>query len=574
MRLRTSSAAHRPNNARRKTTDSERRPGIETSAKSHGSISNVHLPCTASVIAVVLLVFGKSAAVPAALPDAVRIDSGLISAAAPIDSGVRVFKGIPFAAPPTGSWRWRAPQPVTPWNGVRKAETYGPVCVQPAGIGRLNVSVDLPGSPRIDEDCLYLNVWTAAASSNERRPVMVWIFGGAYTEGAGSSPHSDGEALARKGVVLVTFNYRLGPFGFLAHPALTQESGVNASGNYALMDAIAALRWVQFNIEAFGGDAGNVTIFGESAGAAISAALVGSPEAKGLFERAISESGAWMGLAMAPMRTRAQAEEDAVRAASAIGASTVSELRAKSTQEVQRGLRGSGMIVDGWVVPEDLSLTFARGGQNDVDVLVGSNKDEGTFVMRGPTADEWTTRVRARWGDFADAYLKVYAASSDAEASTSSRAAFSDEMAWHMRLYAALQAKRGKKAYLYYFTHEPPTEPGKPNLRATHTAEIPYVFNNLKPMRVFPDGSSPELASASTRDQSLAEIVSSYWVNFARKGDPNGTGLPTWPAFHDRGTGRAMLLRVPPEVEPAPRIDKLNLYDALYEKQMQAIRSR
>jgi para-nitrobenzyl esterase len=531
-------------------------------------------PCTSSVITVVLLVLARSATVPAALPDLVRIDSGSISSTAPTDSGVRVFKGIPFAAPPVGPLRWQAPQPVAYWSGVRKAGTYGPVCIQPAGVGRLNVSVDLAGSPRIDEDCLYLNVWTAAASPTERRPVMVWIFGGAYTEGAGSSPHSDGEALARKGVVLVTFNYRLGPFGFLAHPGLTQESGVNASGNYALMDAIAALRWVRTNIAAFGGDPRNVTIFGESAGAAISAGLVGSPEAKGLFQRAISESGAWMGLALAPMRTRVQAEEDAVRAASAIGASTVSELRAKSAQEVQKALRGAGMIVDGWVVPEDLSLTFARGGQSDVDVLVGSNKDEGTFAMRGPSADQWTTRVRARWGDLGDAYLKLYPASSDEEASASSQAAFSDEMGWHMRLYAELQAKRGKKAYLYYFTHEPPTEPGKPNLGATHTAEIPYVFNNLKPTRVFPDGSSPQLASASARDQSLAEIVSSYWVNFARTGDPNGAGLPTWPAFHDRSKDRAMLLRVPPEVEAAPPIDKLNVYDALYARQMQAIRSR
>jgi para-nitrobenzyl esterase len=340
------------------------------------------------------------------------------------------------------------------------------------------------------------------------------------------------------------------------------------------MDAIAALRWVRTNIEAFGGDPRNVTIFGESAGAAMSAALVGSPEAKGLFQRAISESGAWMGLGMAPMRTRVQAEEDAVRAVDAIGVSTISELRAKSAEEVQKGLKGAGMIVDGWIIPEDLSLTFARAGQNDVDVLVGSNKDEGTFVMRGPTADQWTIRVRARWADLADAYLKLYPANSDAEASASSQAAFSDEMSWHMRLYAELQAKRGKKAYLYYFAHEPPTEPGKPNLRATHTAEIPYVFNNLKPARVFPDGSSPELASASVPDQSLADIVSSYWVNFARRGDPNGTGLPTWPAFHDRSKDRAMLLRVPPEVEPAPLIDKLKVYDAIYANQMLAIQSR
>src|SRR5262245_37564688 len=230
----------------------------------------------------------------AAIPQPIATDAGLLSGTSASAPGVLVFKGIPFAAAPVGDLRWRAPQPAAKWTGVRKADTFGNVCVQPKGVGRLNVSVDLPGSPAASEDCLYLNVWTSAQSASERRPVMVWIFGGAYAEGAGSSPHNDGEALARKGAVVVTFNYRLGPFGFFSHPELTKESGHNASGNQALMDAIAALKWVQANIAAFGGDPRNVTIFGESAGAAIAAGLVGSPRGAGLFHRAISESGAWM----------------------------------------------------------------------------------------------------------------------------------------------------------------------------------------------------------------------------------------------------------------------------------------
>jgi para-nitrobenzyl esterase len=513
----------------------------------------------------------------AAAPDPVRTDAGQLSGVT-LASGVRVFKGIPFAAPPVGNLRWRPAQPPARWEGVRKADTFGNVCTQPKGRGRLNVSVDLPDSPPAGEDCLYLNVWTAAASASERRPVMVWIFGGAYTEGAGSSPHNDGEALARKGVVSVSVNYRLGPFGFFSHPELTKESGKNASGNQAMSDNIAALRWVQKNIAAFGGDPNNVTIFGESAGAALVAGLTGSPEAKGLFHRAISESGAWMGLQMAPMRPRASAEQPTPGRGGepAPPLLPLAELRAKSTDEITAMLRGAGMIIDGWMVPEDLSITFAQGRQNGVDVLVGANKDEGSFNAAPVTVAQWTARVKQRWGDLADQYLALYPAGNDEEATASSQRQFADEMFWHMRLFALDQAKRGKKAWLYYFTHEPPTAPGTRNLRATHTAEIPYVFNNLKAPRVYPDASSPELASASAKDREFAETVSSYWVNFARSGDPNGKGLAPWPAFRDaRGglaasgvEGRSMVLG--PQVDP-PSAAKLALYDKLYAKQMATV---
>jgi para-nitrobenzyl esterase len=508
------------------------------------------------------------AVVPAAVSEPVKTDAGLVSGIHSSTGSVRVFKGIPFAAPPVGELRWKAPQPVAKWKIVKKADTFGSVCVQPKGNGRLNVSVDLPDSPLVSEDCLYLNVWTAAGSSAERRPVMVWIFGGAYTEGAGSSPHNDGEALAKKGVVAVTFNYRLGPFGFFSHPELTRESEHQGSGNYALMDAIAALRWVKTNIAAFGGDPQNVTIFGESAGSSMSAALVGSPEARGLVQHAISESGAWMGLGMSTMRTRTEAEQPATGRGGAPAAplAPLAELRARSTAEVTKTLRGSGMIADGWIIPEDLSLTFSQGRQNAVDVLVGSNKDEGTFA--GPTtAAQWTTRVRERWGDLADDYLKAYPAGSDLEATTSSQMAFRDEMAWHMRVYAERQVAIGQRAFLYFFTHEPPVESGVRNLKATHTVEIPYVFNNLVPPRVFPDVSSPALALASTKDRALADTVSSYWVNFARTGNPNGKGLPAWAAFKDARSSPPMILG---DIKEVPDSTTLALYDRLYAKQMAA----
>jgi para-nitrobenzyl esterase len=498
----------------------------------------------------------------AIVQEPVKTDAGLISGTSAAAPGVRVFKGIPFAAPPIGALRWRAPQPVAKWTGVRSADKFGSVCVQPKGAGRLNISVDLPDSPAASEDCLYLNVWTAAQSASERRPVMFWIYGGAYAEGAGSNPNTGGEALARQGAVVVTFNYRLGPFGFFSHPELTKESGHNASGNQALMDTIAALKWVQTNIAAFGGDPRNVTIFGESAGAAMAAGLVGSPNTAGLFRRAISESGAWMGLGIAAMRTRQQAEQPTGRRggpaqtpnASALGATLMSlaELRAKSTDEISRTLFGAGMIVDGWIIPEDQSLTFAQGRQQPVDVLAGSNKDEGTFAG-DTTAAVWTNRVRQRWGDLADDYLKLYPAGSDEEATRSSRMAFRDELAWHMRLYASLQTKRGNRAYWYFFTHEPPYPPGARNLSATHAVEIPYVFNNLRAPRVFPDASSPELASASASERALAERVSSYWVNFARAGDP----------MFNVASAAPMIIG---EIKEAPDPQRLAIYDKLYAK--------
>jgi para-nitrobenzyl esterase len=492
-----------------------------------------------------MVIAASVATLPAAVSDPVTTEGGRL-AGVTLPSGVRAFKGIPFAAPPVGPLRWKAPQPAARWEGVRPAATFSDVCVQPSQPSRIpnNVTVDLPDSPKMSEDCLYLNVWTAARRAGDKRPVMVWIFGGAYTEGGGSSKHNDGEALAKKGVVLVTFNYRLGPFGFFSHPELTSESGHGASGNQALADSIAALQWVKANIAAFGGDPANVTIFGESAGAAMVGGLVGSPVAKGLFQRAISESGAWMGLGLGPMTTRAQAERSEVIVPGARGRgrgeagppppplAPLAELRARSTAEVMQTLRGPGMIVDGWIVPEDLSLTFAAGRQNAVDVIAGSNKDEHTSLGGNP--------------------------------------AFRDTMAWAMRLFAERQTALGKRAYWYYFTHEPPVEPGVRDLKATHATEIVYAFNNLWAPRVIPDLSSPRLAMASPKDIAMAEQMSSYWVNFAKSGDPNGKGLPPWPRFKDR--------LAPPHylgaIREYPGNDTLNAYDAKYAEVMKALGTR
>lgn len=509
------------------------------------------------------------------LSEPVRTTNGLISGVPGKTQGVIVFKGIPFGVPPVGELRWKPPQPAASWDGVRAGDKFGPVCLQPHQSSREpnNRAVDLPDSPPMSEDCLYLNVWTPARSANARLPVMVWIFGGAYTEGAGSSPYNHGDTFAAGGVVYVSFNYRVGALGFLAHPELTQESPHGASGNYALTDTLAVLQWVQKNIAAFGGNPANVTIFGESAGAAISSALVGSPPAAGLFQRSISESGTWMGLNLAPMRSRESAEAQTVKAAAQLGATNLAALRALSAEDAANKLPKQGMIIDGWVIPEELSRTFAAGRQNRVDVLVGSNRDEGSFAAGfGPpmTAQRWKDSAAQRWGDAAPLGFKAYPASNDAEAVAQNNSLFTDNLAWISRLYAEQQRAIGKRAYVFQFVHEPLYAPGARNLGVCHTCELPYVFNNLGTLRLYPDSSSPELAQASATDAKVAEITHAYWINFARTGDPNGRGLPNWPMFKDVARGPVQHLSDKPGAGDSLGADKVELYRALYERQMSA----
>ena len=509
----------------------------------------------------------------AALKEPLKLDSGEIGGSVESAPGIRAFKGIPFAAPPVGALRWTAPQPVAKWTGVRDASKYGNVCIQPPGQGRLNIA-NMEGSPPTSEDCLYLNVWTGAASATEKRPVMIWWFGGAFTEGGGAVPLYDGTALAKKGVVVVTMNYRLGAFGFFTHPALTAESSHKASGNYGLMDMLASARWVKNNIAAFGGDPNNVTVFGQSAGAMAIASLVASPESKGLFNRAISESGAWMGLGMAPgMTTRAQAEERGVKAATDAGVSTATELRAMSAADVTAKLRSGGcpgcMIVDGWVIPEDPSVTFAANRQNAVDVLVGSNKEELSFG-RGVTAQQFEAGAQ-RYGDLAGEFLKLYPHATDEEAARSNIMSTADGTYWHMRLYADYQVKKGNKAYLYFFAQNPPAPEGKPPFPAAHAAEVAYVFNNLGQAHLFPDSSIAELSAKSAPDKKVADEMSSYWTNFAKTGDPNGPGLPKWKA-HAVGNGQdGIILDADPASEKLPTPERLAFIDKIWLKQGHAL---
>ena len=484
-----------------------------------------------------LLILLASAAV--ALPvslgsaDPVTIASGQISGQAVGDDGaVRVYKGIPYAAPPVGSLRWKPPQPVARWDGVRACDTFGAACPQ-------KYQSRVPGIelPHTDEDCLYLNVWTAARDAGEKRPVMFWIHGGANETGWGHQPVYDGQALARKGVVLVTINYRLGPFGFFAHPRLSKESPHGVSGNYGILDQIAALQWVQRNIAAFGGDPENVTIFGESAGAANVTALCLSPLSKGLFHRAIMQSGAFIWGA-AHLRESSPVAESL----ESLGERFAEEVVGHDTEDVLAALRNasaetlleksnknirSGPVVDGWVLPDYPAIMYANGLQHDVPLLAGTNADEGSlfvFIKEYKTVSEYRAGIREQWGKYEDEVFALYPVEARKDIGTVNARYLTD--AWFIaptRATVRAMANVSSNAYLYHFTRAQSTGVFK-GFGAYHTAEIPYIFNTFGRDKV----SDPE---PSEVDQRLAEAMTSYWVRFATTGDPNGNGFPKWPVY-------------------------------------------
>ena len=451
-----------------------------------------------------------------AAPDVVKVDGGQIAGTS-VD-GVRVFRGIPFAAPPVGELRWKAPQPVVPWTGVRNADAFGAQCMQtPYPEGSPYATAPQPTA----EDCLYLNVYTAARNG-DRRPVMVWIHGGAWTRGSGSTPTYNGSTLAKKGVVVVTVNYRLGVFGFLAHPELTAESAHHSSGNYAILDHVAALEWVKRNIAAFGGNPANVTIFGESAGSWSVNTVQATPLAKGLFQRAIGESGGQF----SRTATLATAEAAGVTFMKAAGADSVKALRAIPAEKIQgtQFLR-SAINVDGWVLPADVRTIFANKQHNAGPVLVGSNANESTTLSNPAqfpkTMADYRRRVETQYGDAVKEYDEVYPVKTDADINTAMLAVGRDQtFTLEMRTWARMVTASGAKAYLYQFSHVPPS-PNAATWGAYHASEIPYVFGTLR-NRNWP---------FTAVDDKLSDQMSSYWVNFATGGDPNGKGLEKWTPY-------------------------------------------
>ncbi len=353
--------------------------------------------------------------------------------------------------------------------------------------------------------------------------------------------------------MVVTYNYRLGVFGFFAHPELTRESEHHASGNQGMLDFRAALQWVQENIAAFGGDPENVTIAGESAGSIAVAAMLGSPLGDGLYNRAVGQSAGWMGLGISRQPTREQVEEAAAKAA---GGKPLAELRALPTEEAAAQLRGvpGGISVDGYVIPKDLSLIYAAGEQNPVDVLVGSNSDEGTFAGFGNvgSAEEFRTSVRETYGDMAEEFFRLYPADTEEQAKASGLERVRDQVAWNMRTWAKHEQEQGKKAYLYYFTR---VSPGNENRGATHTAELPYMFQN------------PPAEGWDEADTRLSDQMSSFWANFAAKGNPNGPNLAGWPQYNPkRNDGEAMVFGDAATFGGQIDAARLDFYDRYYKK--------
>ena len=422
----------------------------------------------------------------------------------------------------------------------------------------------------VGEDCLYLNVWTAAEAENDLRPVMVWIHGGALTRGSGSLPLYDGTALAKKGVVVVTMNYRLGAFGYLAHPALSAESERGASGNYGVLDQILALEWVRDNIANFGGDPERVTIFGESAGSWSVNALQASPLAEGLFHRVIGQSGGLFdGLPeLGPAGEQGTAESAGVAFVKRLGiegegaAAGLRELDAETilAEASKQGAFATRPNIDGWVLPKQIAAVYRAGEQADVPVLVGSNRDEATSLMGRmlpSTKAAVEFLVKSQFPDVADEFFEVYPVATDADARRAFIDAFSDRIfAWHMKTWATLSETVDAPAYLYFFTHAPP-HPEKDFFGAYHAAEIAYAFDNL-------DQLDYEYAE---EDRRLAEAMSSYWVAFAATGDPNSSGRPDLAAWPEFERGSAHHLELGPAIEAGSRLheERMKLWDRFFE---------
>jgi len=495
---------------------------------------------------IMILAWGCNTSLP---PGQVRVEQGILQGT--VTDSLTIFKGIPFAAPPVGDLRWKAPQPAAKWEGVREATKFAPAPMQAGN----------PPSGK-SEDCLYLNVWTPAKSANDKIPVLVWIYGGGFSFGSTSEPGYDGAKLAKKGVVLVSIAYRVGQLGFLAHPELSAESPNHVSGNYGILDQIAGLKWIRKNIAAFGGDPNKVTIFGESAGGISVSMLCASPLAKGLFEGAISESGGSFGPTRPTtypgenMKTLKQAEAEGEVYAKEHGAASIADLRKVDAEKlIPTGwtMPGGWPIVDGYVIPGDQHNLYEEGKYNDVPVLIGYNSDEGASFSHYKTPEDYFANVKKRYGKFADELIKAYPAGTNTVPKTARDLMRDAAFGWQTWSWARLQSETGKsKVFYYYFDQHPDYPKDSPwaGHGSPHGQEVAYVFNHIDP-------NSPH---TSATDVKISDAMATYWTNFAKYGDPNGEGLPQWPAFSDANP-EVMYFSQTPHVGPVPSAKSLQVLD-------------
>jgi para-nitrobenzyl esterase len=489
-----------------------------------------------------LILLGVSV-IAAAQNPILKIANGQIQGATNAGKTVRIFKGIPFAAAPVGDLRWKAPQPVQNWTGSKQCTEFSASPVQNKPAPFYCWSAEFIAQPEpLSEDCLYLNLWTTAKSSSEKQAVFVWIYGGGFSSGSANCAIYDGEEMAKKGVVFVSINYRVGVFGFMAHPELSNESGNKSSGNYGLLDQVAALKWVQKNIAVFGGDPNNVTIAGQSAGAFSVTALIASPLAKGLFHKAIPQSGSL--LANMLSQNLAKAEEQGVAFMKKANANSLIELRKKTAEELQllsndEALGRFGTTLDGYVLPIDLMANFKNGQFNQVPILTGWVTGDANIMGDSKmTAEEYKKEAEAKYGARAEDFISIFPGTTQEEVKAA-------KLKLTLLGFAGLPAHllagfNTKKTYLYEFGHVPPDKPDFPNYGAFHTSEVPYTLHTLHTWN----------RPWQQLDKNLENIISSYWVNFAKTGDPNGGNLPEWKTY-DKQSGYIMVLGDKAELKPA-----------------------
>ena len=575
------------NRGRKRPLQEREQSGLRSRLRSLSTGRAYITPANLSMSFAMAILFATTLAAGTVAQDRVKTANGIVEGAPAESSGVRAFKGIPFASPPVGELRWQAPQPVKDWKGVRKADQFGPRCMQKPIFGDMGFR-----SNGMSEDCLYLNVWTPAKTGKERLPVLVYFFGGGFVAGDGSEARYQGESMATKGIVALTVNYRLGVFGFFAHPDLTKESPHHSSGNYALLDQNAALRWVQQNIAAFGGDPKRVTIAGESAGSVSVSAQMASPLSKELIAGAIGESGSVIRtLAAVPL---SEGEQNGVKLAASLGATTLGALRALSAEQLldATGKPGSPFpspVVDGYFFPKDAADIYAAGEQAHVPLLVGTNSAEfpyqGVLGREKPTLENYRKALQRLYGDKADEVFKLYPASSDAEVMDAAQELATDRfISYSTWKWLDLSTQTGGKPTYYYLysrsrpamraemgnataglaggvvrgsgpasTSRPANPAPKPR-GAVHSAEIEYAMGNLDSNKVYdwtPD------------DYKVSKVMEEYFANFVKTGNPNGLGLPEWPMY---GSGERMTIDVDTRAEPVKVKERYHFFDQLYSK--------